>query len=178
MTEKKQKIIEVALELFAQQGYAVTSTSSIAVKAGVSEGLIFRHFTSKEGLLDAIVQLGLQEMQQLAQTIIEEKDPNSVLLHALQLPIQLIRQQPTFWKLQFSLKHQQPEIAKNYTDSDILAQLKDSIENAFRQLKYANPRAETRLLLIIVGGIVNELDNIDQIDQDAFIRFVRDKYHL
>ena len=41
MTDKKEKILNAALELFANDGYNVTSTSKIAKTAGVSEGLIF-----------------------------------------------------------------------------------------------------------------------------------------
>jgi len=44
MTEKQEKIIKSALELFALEGYAATSTRKAAERAGVSEGLIFRHF--------------------------------------------------------------------------------------------------------------------------------------
>jgi AcrR family transcriptional regulator len=54
--DKKEKILTVALALFSSQGFDSTSTSLIAKKAEVSEGLIFRHFTNKEGLLMAIME--------------------------------------------------------------------------------------------------------------------------
>lgn len=178
MTDRQQKIIDTALELFANQGYATTSTSKIARQAGVSEGLIFRHFTNKEGLLDAIVQMGLEEMQTVAPRVLNEKDPKKLLEQAIYVPIYLIRNQPTFWKLLFSLKHQQPGMAQKYDESDILARLKESVEGAFRQLNYANPKAETRLLLVILSGLVSELSDEDQMHQDAFVNFVREKYQL
>lgn len=55
MTEKQKKILQAAIEIFAEKGYAATSTSEIAKKAGVAEGTIFRHYSSKEKLLLAIV---------------------------------------------------------------------------------------------------------------------------
>ncbi|MFT4756836.1 MAG: AcrR family transcriptional regulator, partial [Vicingaceae bacterium] len=58
MTSKKDLILETALKLFAQNGFSATSTSKIAKAAGVSEGLIFRHFENKEGLLHAILEMG------------------------------------------------------------------------------------------------------------------------
>ena len=178
MTDKQQKIIDAALELFAHQGYANTSTSKIARQAGVSEGLIFRHFTSKEGLLEAIVRMGLAEMRTIAPLVLDGKDPRKVLEQVIRVPVHLVRTQSTFWKLQFSLKHQQPDLARKYDDSDILIQLKASVERAFRQLNYANPKAEAKLLLIILGGLVAELGEEDQIDQDALINFVLQKYQL
>ena len=58
MTDKQQQILHCALELFSTEGYKGTSTSKIANKAGVSEGLIFRHFKNKDGLLQAIIDNG------------------------------------------------------------------------------------------------------------------------
>ena len=54
-TAKQKLVLETATRLFAQKGYANTSTSEIAKKAGVSEGSIFRRFKTKEGLLLTIL---------------------------------------------------------------------------------------------------------------------------
>ncbi|WMJ17869.1 TetR/AcrR family transcriptional regulator [Geobacillus proteiniphilus] len=54
-SEKQLKILEAAIEMFAEKGYAATSTSEIAKKAGVAEGTIFRHYKTKKDLLLAIV---------------------------------------------------------------------------------------------------------------------------
>ncbi|MGM0843449.1 MAG: TetR/AcrR family transcriptional regulator [Bacillota bacterium] len=55
LTEKQKKILEAALEIFAEKGYSATSTSEIAKKAGVAEGTIFRHYKTKKDLLLSIV---------------------------------------------------------------------------------------------------------------------------
>ncbi len=55
MTEKQIKIIEAAIEVFSEKGYAGSSTSEIASKAGVAEGTIFRHYKTKKDLLMSIV---------------------------------------------------------------------------------------------------------------------------
>jgi AcrR family transcriptional regulator len=43
-----------ARRLFAERGYAATTTADVAARAGVSEGILFHHFGSKEGLLAAV----------------------------------------------------------------------------------------------------------------------------
>lgn len=53
-TAKQARILEAAIEIFAEKGYAATSTSEIAKKAGVAEGTIFRHYKTKNDLLLAI----------------------------------------------------------------------------------------------------------------------------
>jgi AcrR family transcriptional regulator len=55
LTEKQKKIIIAAIEYFSEKGYAGTSTSEIAKKAGVAEGTIFRHYKTKKDLLLSIV---------------------------------------------------------------------------------------------------------------------------
>ncbi len=55
MTEKQVKILQAAIEIFSEKGYAATSTSEIARKAGVAEGTIFRHYKTKKDLLFSIV---------------------------------------------------------------------------------------------------------------------------
>ncbi|PLS03090.1 TetR/AcrR family transcriptional regulator [Neobacillus cucumis] len=55
LTEKQGKILLAAIESFSEKGYASTSTSEIAKKAGVAEGTIFRHYKTKKDLLMAIV---------------------------------------------------------------------------------------------------------------------------
>lgn len=53
-TDKQVKIIEAAIEIFSEKGFAATSTSEIAQKAGVAEGTIFRHYKTKKDLLLSI----------------------------------------------------------------------------------------------------------------------------
>jgi AcrR family transcriptional regulator len=55
MTEKQSRIVEAAVELFAEKGYSGSSTSEIAQRAGVAEGTIFRHYKTKKELLLSIV---------------------------------------------------------------------------------------------------------------------------
>ncbi|WP_376706356.1 TetR/AcrR family transcriptional regulator [Listeria booriae] len=54
MSEKQKKIVAAAIELFAERGFAATSTSEIAKRAGVAEGTIFRHYKTKKDLLTSI----------------------------------------------------------------------------------------------------------------------------
>lgn len=55
MTEKQSKILQSAIDVFAEKGYAASSTSEIAQRAGVAEGTIFRHYKTKKDLLLSIV---------------------------------------------------------------------------------------------------------------------------
>lgn len=52
---KKRKLVEAAVLCFAEHGYAATSTRQIADRAGVAEATIFRHFKTKQELLERLV---------------------------------------------------------------------------------------------------------------------------
>jgi len=49
--DRKEMIRIAATELFAEQGFQATPTAAVAKRAGVSEGVIFYHFSTKEGIL-------------------------------------------------------------------------------------------------------------------------------
>jgi AcrR family transcriptional regulator len=55
-TETRQRAIEVALELFAAQGYEKTSLREIADRLGITKAALYYHFASKEALLGAIIE--------------------------------------------------------------------------------------------------------------------------
>jgi len=54
--DRKDQILSVATRLFAQQGYQGTTTKVIARESGVTEALVFRHFSSKEDLYWAVIE--------------------------------------------------------------------------------------------------------------------------
>jgi TetR/AcrR family transcriptional regulator, transcriptional repressor of aconitase len=56
--ERRKSIVDAALPLFARKGFAGTTTREIAEAAGVSEGLLFRHFPSKAALYQEIIRTG------------------------------------------------------------------------------------------------------------------------
>jgi AcrR family transcriptional regulator len=58
---KKEKIIETAVRLFADQGFDATTTLQIAREAGVTEPLIFYHFKSKDDLFTHILDIAFQQ---------------------------------------------------------------------------------------------------------------------
>ena len=49
--DKKQQIIQAAIELFTKQGYEKTSITSICEHAKASKGAVFHHFKNKDELL-------------------------------------------------------------------------------------------------------------------------------
>jgi AcrR family transcriptional regulator len=62
----RQRLIRAALELFTTKGYHDTTTAQIAKKAGVAEGTIYRHFLSKQHLLNELYRAALRWASEIA----------------------------------------------------------------------------------------------------------------
>ena len=54
--ERKQQLVEAAVELFAEHGYAKTRISDICAKAGVAKGLFYWYFPTKLDLFTELVR--------------------------------------------------------------------------------------------------------------------------
>jgi AcrR family transcriptional regulator len=53
--ERRQQLLAVARELFAQKGYEATSIEEVAARADVSKPVVYEHFGGKEGLYAVVV---------------------------------------------------------------------------------------------------------------------------
>jgi AcrR family transcriptional regulator len=91
--DRRQQIIDVAVQLFSQKGFRGTTTKEIALAAGVNEAIIFRHFATKRELYAAIMDRKAcsAEVQAIRQTLAEAmhtKDDHQVFfslaLHMLE----------------------------------------------------------------------------------------------
>lgn len=72
--QREQCILDAAISLILRQGYDKTTLGDVALEAGISRGLVYRHFSNKERLFEALL---LREVRayNLAWLDILEKDP-------------------------------------------------------------------------------------------------------
>jgi len=60
--EKRTLIMDIALKYFASEGYHKTTISQIAKHAGISKGLMYNYFRSKEHLLSDIIDRTMEDI--------------------------------------------------------------------------------------------------------------------
>ena len=174
---KKETIFNVALQLFSSQGFDNTSTSLIAKKAEVSEGLIFRHFTNKDGLLNEILIEGFTKIKPYLDLIILEEDPKKVILLSLELPYKIISQHREFWKLQNNLRLQNEKYREDFDQNAFFEPLDSKIKNAFTALNSPNPHIETETFFIFLNGLaINILDNENNGNPVELIKNIESKF--
>lgn len=76
-SETEKKILDAALDLFAEKGYNGATTRVIAENAGVSELTLFRKFKTKKNLFDTLITQNLDKMKEDFESILVNKEFNS-----------------------------------------------------------------------------------------------------
>src|SRR5436309_15533314 len=62
LASSHDRLREGAKALFAERGYEATSTAAICRLAGTSESQLIKHFTNKQGVLEAIFQYSWEQI--------------------------------------------------------------------------------------------------------------------
>ena len=74
--ERRNEILDVAERLFCTRGYDQTSTNDILAEIGIARGTLYYHFTSKEDILDAMIDRILDEIvRRTSQIALDESVP-------------------------------------------------------------------------------------------------------
>lgn len=69
--EKRERILRVITEEFANNGFQNTSISQIAKKSDISVGSLYKYFESKEEMFSLVVKEGLDELKRVLEELSE-----------------------------------------------------------------------------------------------------------
>lgn len=106
--DKKECILSAALDLFAEKGFHGTAVPEIAEHAGVAAGTIYRYFTSKEAIVNALFQR--QKSQLMAAIMAEfpfEAAARTQIHHFVTTVLAFAKRHPTAFKF-LELHHHAP----------------------------------------------------------------------
>ena len=149
-------IMRTALELFGHNGYHSTSISKIAHEAGISKGLIYNYFESKEDLLKRIIMEAIETGEHVIEDAISQtEDPFAQLQKMVEYTFDMLKLNMHYWKLVTSLAFQE----------DVLAPVKGVIEEKnkqwmevglklFEKTGAGDPLKEALLFGAVLDGIV------------------------
>ncbi len=84
MNDKKDRIYQAAIEVFAHHGFENTTVDEIAQKAKIAKGTIYYHFKSKDDIFLGIIQQGIKKFSDLlSKTVKKSSDPVEQLSHII-----------------------------------------------------------------------------------------------
>lgn len=104
--EKRQQILDVAVRLFADKGFHASSISMIAKEAGISKGLMYNYFESKEALLQEIMDEITIDVMNLMNPDHDDEITSQEMEDFFSLILELMRKNNEHWKLYFQISLQ------------------------------------------------------------------------
>jgi AcrR family transcriptional regulator len=72
--DRERQMLDVAEEVFAEQGYSAVTMDEIAVRVGLSKPMLYEYFGSKEGLLLATIARARAELREATERAVARSD--------------------------------------------------------------------------------------------------------
>jgi AcrR family transcriptional regulator len=146
--------MKAGLELFATEGYHPSSISTIAKRAGISKGLMYNYFDSKEALLRSIMLDGLNTLTMGFDPDRDGVLTNQELIHFIRESVSMVKAHPDYWKLYFVVIYQSP--ATTLFHDELIRAVNGYLtilERYFASRGVKNAAAEARLFTSILDGV-------------------------
>ncbi len=105
--ERQAQILGAAAAAFARGGYAATSMEDVAVEAGITRLIVYRHFESKEELYRAVLTAVTERLAEEWQTGVRSRE-HGFVFRAL---LTVAREQPDGYRLLFEYAAREPQFA-------------------------------------------------------------------
>lgn len=177
--QSENKILMAAFDLFAKRGYHNTSVSAIARHAGVSKGLIYNYYNSKEDLLKGVVVMLMEEGGEFLEAM-HRADPNEALKEMFILSKEHLIKKKEFYRLAISLSVQQElgkvEFLKHTIEEEVKVYF-TTFQNMLKNKGIENPRGEALLLAALFDGIsVQYITSGNKEQLEEIIDFLIEKY--
>lgn len=126
--EKQDAIINAALKVFAENGYKKASTDVIVQTAGISKGLLFHYFISKQGLYEFVFDYSVKYMTlELTQSVRQDEQDFFVLQMMIeQAKTRVMKNYPYMQQFLSNIRFEDDEEALA-----ALGDLKDAMTNVY-----------------------------------------------
>ena len=161
--KRREEILAAALDLFIRKGYAATRTLDISRAVGVSEGLLFHHFETKEKLYEELIRRGINAPQSIMS--IPAADPIAFFKQAAASILNAIKTQPVTSKM-FVLMNQafyneaaSPVVKELLKQMDILTKSVPFIKAGQKNktIRKGNPYALSIAFWSAIDGIASNM---------------------
>ena len=154
--DRKQQLIEVAIDLFSRKGFGGTTTKEIAAAAGVNEAIIFRHFATKQQLYAAILdfKIGNPESRESfagVLTLMEGEDDEAVFGWLIRKVIEIYRDDPGFERLMIYAALEGHEIAVMH--QNLVSPFVEALRSYIQRRQQAGALIECDPMLAILSVI-------------------------
>ncbi len=114
--DKRRRIIDAAVEVFAQKGFFGAKVAEIAEAAGVADGTIYLYFKSKDDLLISLFEEKMAEIiRRLVDLLGNSQDPELNMRRYIVEHLRLAAEQPSLMQVLTVELRQSARFIKEYT---------------------------------------------------------------
>lgn len=158
--ENDQVLLDGALTLFSQRGYDAVSVREIVEVAGVTKPTLYHYFSSKRGLLDALVK---REAGLLLARVLPAVDYHGDLVLTLESTVrayfEFAREHSVFYRFHLACYFSPPESEANQAMRPFIDQQTAMLENLFMRAaeNHVNLRGKQGCLAVSLLGEINAL---------------------
>lgn len=147
-------ILETALKLFSEHGYDRTSIKMIAESAGISQGLLYNYFTSKDDVLQAIVDQSMSDVQKSFAIADAASAPGERIERLVRGAFQIVKENQSFWRLTYGLR-MQPSVLAGLTKQTrkSMAYIRETLTRYLREAGVREPEIEAAILFAVIDGV-------------------------
>lgn len=171
-------LVNTALQLFSRKGYDATSIRAIATEAGVSLGLLYNYFESKEALLLEIFQQGNKDIEASFVNAAATSEEGRLAQHIRQT-VQILKEKKAFWRLLHSLRLQSKVVAQVVEETKAqTAFVEDQIKQYLRNAGIPDPGLEAKLLFATIDGMANHYLLLEDYPIDEVADLLIQKYRI
>ena len=180
-SESTNKILMASVELFTTNGFAGTSVNAIAKRAGVSKGLIYNYFESKDDIVKELVNMALKMADDIMENaaVKNSETPKQELKTLIDVFFETIEQQTEMMRWILPLAFQVSKFS--FVTEMVTAKIDSTIgvmHDIFDRLGYENPEMEAWLLGAIMDGLGVDVTIMNDYKTDEIHKFIYKKYNL
>ncbi len=152
--KKRDTILKTAIKLFSRKGYENTSINDIAKAAKISTGLTYHYFTSKQKILEELINQWLQMADNIFNEFLCHDDPFDKMKYGIEAVFNLLESNKELWKLYISFVAQ-PGILKKVKKMAVsnTQEYMKTLEAILSDLGFKNPEIESRFVDVFLDGI-------------------------
>ncbi len=146
--DTRSLLLRSALYCFAEHGFEGTSIRKIATRAGLSMGLLYHYFPSKEALLQALFAQSVELIQGCFLEVADQADPRRRLELLLRVAFRVMKEHRDFYRVSYGVR-MQPGVVAGLSEQILL--WNTALHAQFLELLHAAgaPDASTRAFLLI-----------------------------
>jgi AcrR family transcriptional regulator len=152
-SERRAEILDRSLALFSERGYSETTVRMIAEAVGMSQGLLYRYFPSKDDLLLALFEQSMRDVRASFASADTGTTPDEKIEQLIRSAFAIVQANLRFWKLSYGVRMQTAVLAglgealRGWT-----ATIRQTLEAYLSEAGVADPATEARILFALIDG--------------------------